>query len=434
MSIVSTMYTGASGLQTLSSAIEVISNNIANINTIGFKGSRAEFADLISQSFSGGGGSQIGRGVSLDAVSGSFSQGSFQNTSIGTDLAISGDGFFIVSDGVADYYTRAGDFRLNENGLLVNPDGLFVQGYQYDADGNNLGSVGTINLSNISSAPKATGDGTTADSGVYIAANLDSGAEILGAFDLTNPIDTSNFSTTISVYDSLGNDHSITIYFRKSADNSWEWHAAADGGEITGGTPGVLEEGASGTITFTENGELDTEITTASDWDFAGGAAPNQSIGFDFGDSITTDSGTGLGGTTQFAGSSVVNYQTQDGYETGTLQAIQIDTEGVISGIFSNGRTRDIAQISLATFQNNNGLYRVGSNMFISTSQSGIAAISPPGTGSAGSIASSTLELSNVDLTNEFVNLITTQRGFQAASRVITTSDVLLNEVVNLGR
>ena len=426
MSLISAMYAGVSGLQTLVSSMQVIGNNVANVNTAGFKSSRTEFGDLLAQSL--GSSSQIGRGVRLQTVTPLMSQGSFLNTSAITDMAISGEGFFCLTDGVGEFYTRAGAFRVNSDGILINNSGLYVQGYQYDDSGNNTGVIGNINLSNLATPPSATAD-------VFMSANLSAEAEILAdPWDINDPAATSNYSSSITIYDSLGNSHSVTVYFRKTADNTWNWYALVDGSEIDGGTPGTPVQGANGTLSFTDDGKLDNETIVVTGWDFANGATAGQQITFDFGDSITGDGGTGLGGMTQFAGEFVPKYQIQDGYAAGSLRTISIGTDGVITGIFSNGKSRDIAQIALATFRNTAGLLMSGDNMMITTNESGDPTIAAPGVGNAGSISPSTLELSNVDLSKEFVNLITAQRAFQANTRIITTSDELMAETLNLKR
>ena len=447
MAIISALYAGVSGLQVLSDAMQVISDNISNMNTVGFKASRADFSDMLSQSISGSAlSSQIGRGVTLNSISTMFSQGSLQSTPIGTDLAINGNGFFVLTDGVSSYYTRAGVFRLNNDGYLVNADGYKVVGYQYDSSGQDTGMTGTLNLSNLTTPPRQTGDGTIPGTGVTIHVNLDSSAVTPStAWDVDSPAATSNFSTSITIFDSLGNSHDITVYFRKEAqavgppavaENTWSWHAVIDGGEITGGTAGTNFEGANGTLIYTNTGALDQEVagTIASSWSFANGAAPAQVIGFDFGDSITTDSGTGLAGSTQFSGESYTNFQSRDGFPSGNLRSITVNEDGVITGVFSNGRTRDVGRIAVANFPNAPGLSKIGNNLLVQSYESGTVTLSSPGVGAAGKVSSSTLELSNVDLANEFVNLITLQRSYQANSRVITTGDTLLNEIVNLKR
>ncbi|MBN1478087.1 flagellar hook protein FlgE [Candidatus Sumerlaeota bacterium] len=439
--MVSSLYSGASGLTTLGSAMQVIGNNIANVNTVGFKASRAEFGDLLSQRLAGSArGSQVGRGVKLEGVTGLFSQGSFQNTSQVTDLAISGEGFFIVSDGTSDYYTRAGAFSVNAEGTLVNTADLAVQGFLYDSNGVNTGVIGDISLSNLLTPPVQTDE-------VTIALNLDADSTLPNppaGFDVTDPAATSNFNTSITVYDSLGAPHTLSVYFEKSddpsipdysADLSWKWHAVVDGGEISGGTEGTPTEIFSGTMTFNSDGSLRTVTQSAGTVDFAGGATAGQQINFDFGSPTGTAlpfTGTGLDGTTQFAGPQVVNYQSQDGYPQGQLQAVDIDSDGIVTGVFSNGRTRAIAQVALANFQNEQGLMRAGGNLFRESRNSGVPTIGEANAGSLGSINASTLELSNVDLSNEFISMITTQRGFQANSRMIVVGDEMLESMVNL--
>lgn len=450
MTIVGALYAGVAGLGVTGEAIQIIGDNIANINTVGFKASRADFSDLLSQTLTGSAlNSQIGRGVMLGSISNLFSQGSFQSSSIGTDMAINGDGFFAMTDGSGTFYTRAGQFRLNNQGELVNAGGLKVIGYQYDNEGQNTGITGAINLSSLTTPPNPTGDGVVPGSGITLHCNLNANAETpAGAWDKDNAALTSNFSTSITTYDSLGGAHDVTVYYRKEAatagppaiaENSWSWHAVIDGSEINGGTAGVNQERANGMLVFTSTGALDREIAMpagpiASDWDFVGGCDQNQVIGFDFGDSITTDGGTGLAGSTQFSGDSFTNYQTQDGFSSGNLRGINVDTSGTITGIFSNGRTRDVGKLAIATFPTTSGLYKIGSNLLIQTNASGAPTLSEPGVGSAGKLAASTLELSNVDLASEFVNLINYQRAYQADSKIISTGDQLLQQVVNIIR
>jgi flagellar hook protein FlgE len=441
MSIVSSLYTGASGLQTLGASLQVVGNNIANVNTVGYKSSRVAFADLLSQNLTGSSmGSQIGRGVELTGVNTIFSQGAFSNTSRVTDLAISGNGFFVVSDGIGDFYTRDGQFSLDENGNFVNLQGLAVQGFQFDSTGTRTGVVGDISLSNMTAPPEMTAN-------VEISANLDAGAQPpVGGFQMTDPAATSNFSTSITIVDSLGNNHVMSVYFEKTNDAtdfppgefvndlSWEWHGVFDGGDLAGGTAGTPTEVFSGTMTFNPDGSLRTVSQAAGTANFAGGAEAAQLITLNFGTptGLTPGGPSGLDGTTQFAGPQVVNFQTEDGFRPGQLQAIDIDETGLISGIFSNGRTRAVGQVALANFQNSEGLFKIGGNLYVESLQSGIPTIGEPSTGSLGSIASATLELSNVDITNEFITMITNQRGFQANSRVIVVGDELLQDVVNL--
>ena len=432
MSILRSLQVGVSGLRAHSEALGVAGDNIANVNTVGFKQSRAQFEDMIGRSVSRysppevmGGGSRIGDIQQL------FSQGALINTDKPTDLAVSGEGFFVVQGTLQGtqgrYYTRAGQFHIDENGYLTNPDNMRVQGYNALPNGQLESAPADL----IVSANTVPASPTTE---VSVAANLDADAVVPLAFDPTDPQGTSNFANNVTVYDSLGGAHEVTVYYRKSASNSWEWHAMVDGGELTGGTPGTLTEQANGTLTFTTDGALDTEATAASNWNFLN-ATQNQAIAFDFGTSLTTDGGlTGLDGTTQFASPSTITGLSQDGFAAGSVAGLTISPDGMIYGIFSNGQQRALGRVALATFKNVDGLERVGQGMWSATDEAGDVMIGSPDTGGRGSVISGALEQSNVDLGTEFVNLIAFQRGFQANSRVITTADEMYSELVNIKR
>jgi flagellar hook protein FlgE len=428
MSLLSALYTGVSGLQAFGDSLQVIGDNIANVNTTGFKAARSEFSELMSQSI-GAGNTQIGRGVSLERISSNFAQGSFSTTDRLTDLAINGNGFFIVNDGTRNFYTRNGQFTMNASGELVNGLGMNIIGYQYDSTGQPLGTLGELQVTQASTQPLMTGDGVSPDSGIKLHTNLNASNPVMNAFTVAQPATTSNFSTSIAVYDSIGDDHTVQIYLNKTAANSWAWHAVIDGGELSGGTPGTNVEGASGTLVFNTSGALQTATTTSSSFNFTGSA---QTIGFNFGDAID-DGGTGLAGSTQFASPNVVTSQSQDGFSPGNLIGIHIETDGVISGSYSNGRSLAIGQIALANFTNLQGLHKFGSGIFADTLDSGVPVVSEPGVG-RGTISAFSLELSNVDLATEFVSLISTQRAYQANSKIITVGDKLLGEVVNIIR
>lgn len=422
----SSLYTGISGLDAYSQAMSVIGNNIANVNTVGFKASRISFEDILSQSLVGATGQfQIGRGVQVGSVQRLFSQSTFQTTSSATDLAIDGDGFFIVSRDGTTLYTRAGQFYLDEQGILVNHRGYALQGWMLDDQGSITSTLQDINLSNISSAPRAT-------SRVVINVNLDVNEAILAnPFDVTDPVNTSSYMTPITVYDATGNGHLVNVYFRKQDNDTWEWHALLDGAELEGGTPGN-QEVAAGSLDFTD-GKLQTEtFSTPFSVQFFGTSGA-QSIDFDFGNSID-EGGTGLDGSTEFAGGSTTKFLSQDGYTQGNLISIQIDNEGVVSGVFSNGQSRQVYQVALARFTSPWGLTSIGGNLFAETTHSGPPIVGEAGSSGLGQINSNSLELSNVDLATEFVEMIKTQQAFQANSRIITTTDQMLQEIVNLKR
>lgn len=428
MSVFSALYTGVTGMTALGKNMEVLGNNIANVNTIGYKGSRMEFSDLLYQSInSTSGRQQVGRGVRMEAIQGLFHQGSFESTPIVTDVAINGNGYFVLSNGQKDYFTRNGQFRIDTEGDLVNSMGLNVNGLTFGLDGEVMGDRGPINLSSITSPPNPTGDGTDEGSGISLNINLhptEANPETDGImeFDITDPNDTSNFSTAVTLYDSLGGAHTSLVYFNKTGENQWEWHALVDGSEITDGTTGEFVEAANGTLTFDATGNLTTQTTENSEFNFVGGAQQGQTIGFDF------------TGSTQTYASSVTNFFTQDGFPPGNLTAIDIDQDGIITGVFSNGLSRDVAQLSVASFPAEHGLERKGNNLFTQTAESGQAIYATANVGTHGSISGSTLELSNVELTEQFVKLITTQRGFQANTKVVTTGDEMLETVIQMKR
>ena len=237
---------------------------------------------------------------------------------------------------------------------------------------------------------------------------------------------TSNFSTSVTAYDSLGRAHQVEIYFRRNAGGDWEWHALTDGGGLEGGTAGTPAEIASGTLSFGPDGAL-VASTQSSNFQPAGATAP-QPLSFDFGTPGST------GGVTQFAGTSAVSFLSQDGYAAGELTGVSIDRDGRIVGAFTNGQTRVLGQVAVADFDAADQLERLGGNLFGQMPLAGQPTIGPPGTGGRAQIAAGALEQSNVDLASEFVRMITAQRGFQASSKVITTADQLLGDLISLKR
>ena len=260
--------------------------------------------------------------------------------------------------------------------------------------------------------------------------NLDANATPPAAWDPANPTGTSNYSTSETVYDSLGDAHKADMYFRNPGNGNWEWHAMVDGGELTGGTPGTQTEIASGTLSFNTAGALQAQTTTASSASFVGATA-NQAIAFKFGDDIASG-GTGLAGTTQFSGTSTVTAVDIDGHASGNLTSVQINPDGTVEGIFDNGDHRNIAQVALASFANQDGLTRAGDGLMAQSSSSGNPMVDVPGSGARGSLTSGALESSNVDIGNELVTLIQYQRAFEANSKTITTADQMMQDVTNL--
>lgn len=550
MGLSTALFTGVSGLNINGTGLSVVGDNIANTNTTGFKGSRAAFGDILSSSLGGGSSFQIGRGAALQAVQTNFTQGTLETTSNPLDLAIEGDGFFIVRDqNGAQFYTRAGQFKLDKNGDIVNPEGLKLQGYLTQSGG----VLGTINVSSLNSPANDTSnitvsanlssgtnvmhvnsstekfyiDGTNNSiiinalpaitlfpgapgeyTGAQVATELDtqiSAALGLAAGDLTvtyNPDNTftftnvtgaagmtihwedplttfeqvggfasvasviaappgsnitsnntsatgfdpafpttySHFSTSITTYDSLGNSHLITIYFRKTGEsmpitgggtgNRWDWYAVVPGSDATGGSNYVA---AHGRLEFDTTGKLVDDTQGFSDFDFSGGVTQSQVINFNFGTSLSAG-GSGLDGTTQFGTPNSVLFQSQDGYTAGSLQSLIVNQNGAMTGVFTNGQTQKVADVALARFIAPTELTKSGRNLFTESNGSGVPIVGTAGTSGRGRIFANSLEASNVDLADEFVKMIAMQRGFQANTKVISAADELLTELGNVKR
>lgn len=428
MGVLSSLFTGVSGLSAQGEALGVVGDNIANSNTTGFKASRAEFQDIIAKNLKGIlGGNQIGRGVKIGAVNPILSQGNVDSTEKATDLAISGDGYFTLkgSDGVS--YTRDGSFHFDREGFLVTNDNQRIQGFQADEKGNVTSQLGDVRFPKALIPAKATTE-------AHFDLNLDSRKEIAPQWSVKDPHNTSHFSAGVEIFDSQGNKHLINLYFRKTADRTWEYHGLCDGKEIVGGKEGELSEVVHGRLRFTVDGKLDTEEMLKKNFNFTGGALPNQDIKFDFGDAITTDKGKGLTGTKQYGKESDIISWNQDGAAAGTITNMSFNDQGVLTALYSNGQTQDLSQIALAKFENPEALFKVGNNRFKESRDAGSPAIGKPQSSGRGKLFAKSLERSTVDLAMEFVNLIQNQRGFQANSKIITTTDELLGEVINLKR
>ncbi|GAA3607633.1 flagellar hook protein FlgE [Kineosporia mesophila] len=397
------LFSGISGLKAHQQMMDVVSNNIANVNTAGFKTSNIVFEDTLSQLMRAAGAStatsggldptQIGLGVKLAAVQQNFSQGSTQITNKSTDLMVNGDGFFVLDDGGTQVYSRAGAFTLDNDGYLVNPNGMYVQGYQ--AVNGTISAYGQLSKLKLQAGLSIPGAATST---VSLGGNLD-------------PKGTKTLTVTPTVYDTGGAAYAVpmnlvpndppdgnyTINVQDPADNS-----------STIGT---------GTISFTDAGLYDADSSTP----------PTFTIN---GVTMTVD----LTQFTGYAGLSSPTPKAVDGYAAGTLNEFQIGTDGVITGIFSNGQKQALGQVALATFNNVSGLEKQGDSVYRDTANSGLAEIGIPGAGGHGLITGGALEMSNVDLAAEFTNMIIAQRGFQANSKVITTSDEILQELVNIKR
>lgn len=428
MGVLSSLYTGVSGLTAQGEALGVIGDNIANANTIGFKASRAEFQDIISKNLKGIlGGNQIGRGVKIGAVNPILSQGNVDATEKSTDLAISGDGYFTLRGSDGESYTRDGSFHFDREGYLVSNDGQRVQGFQSDDKGKIINKTGDIKFPRALIPAKGTSE-------IALDMNLDSRVDTAKIFNAEDPYTTSNFSTGVEVFDSQGNKHLMTMFFNKSADRQWDVRGMVDGKEVTGGVPGKLSEVMTAKLGFTVDGKLDTEQITKQAFNFSGGALQNQQIKVDFGDSITTDKGKGLDGSKQYGKDSDLISWRQDGAAAGTITNMSFNDEGVLTALYTNGQAADLGQIAMAKFENPEALFKVGNNRLKESRDSGAGAIGKSRQAGRGSLFAKSLERSTVDLATEFVNLIQNQRGFQANAKTITTTDELLSEVIQLKR
>ncbi|GER94451.1 flagellar hook protein FlgE [hot springs metagenome] len=556
MGMLTSLFTGVSGLSANGQGLSVVGDNIANSNTVGFKGSRTVFADILSSSLGGGSAFQIGRGAFIQNVQAMFGQGTLETSSNPLDMAIEGDGFFILKDtSGAQYYTRAGQFTLDKDGNIVNPEGLLLQGKLLT--GTQAGQVSTINVASLNSPPNQTSSveiaanlnsattakdplSGTADSftidasnntivfdegsgdltatittGTYDGAGLaaaianalnaagtltytvaySAGADgrppkfvisatgaftphwgdssttaeqIIGfrsvtpaaaaasftadyvatGFDPNKASTTSDFSTSITIYDSLGYGHLVTVYFRKTAEsvdldgtgsetttgNRWHWYALVQAADST---QGQVQVGSQGYIEFDTDGRLVRDVqqygVSPGAFDFTGGVTQAQAISFDFGTG-TAAGGSGRDKTTQYGSANSVIFQTQDGYASGSLKSLTVDNTGTMVGAFTNGQTLKIAEIYLARFIAPTMLTKQGRNLFTESAASGSPIIGSPNTSGRGRVMASSLETSNVDLAEEFVRMIAFQRGFQANTRVITTTDDMLTELMQLKR
>ncbi len=434
MSLTNALFSSVSGLETASTQIAVIGDNIANANTPGFKEKRAEFAAVLGQNITAGAGfAQVGAGARVNDVGTIFSQGTFEQTQRSTDLGIEGRGFFVLEDNRGRTYTRSGIFGFDNNGFLVDPSGALVQGYGIDpATGQSNGVLGNIRINPQFSAPTATSE-------IELAMNLDANSpSIPGGFDPGDAIATSHAREVVTIYDSLGAPRLATIFFTKTAANSWQYNVTLpdqDAGTPTGdpfviqGT-GTLSFDATGAMTAINGGTTDPTIT----FDFANpnGASASQTATFSMGaigGSLTTSQTT-----TQFNQPTVTNFLSQDGFGPGTLTGLEIDADGLLNGVFSNGVTASLSHIALANFGDVEGLTEIGGSKLIESVESGPPVLAPANSGNLGSIRSSALEKSNVDLAQQFVNLIVSQRAFQANTRTVSVANELMANLVSLGQ
>ncbi len=411
-----TFRTSLSGLDAASTDLSVVGNNIANASTNGFKQSRAEFVDVFATTFTGVSGNTPGSGVRVATVAQQFGQGNIEFTSSNLDLAISGEGFFIVDDSGAQAYTRAGAFTTDRDGFVVDSSGRQLQAFPPNNNGTfNTGSLSSVQLSTSDSAPNPT-------STVTPTLNLDArqAVPINPAFD---PLDANsyNHSTSTTIYDSLGNGFPATMYFQSSNPvlNTWNVFTEVNNSPVTigGAASFPLAFNTDGTF-LSANGAVTGQVTL-DNTSIGNGSAP---IG------LTYD----YSQMTQFGGDFAVNGLSQNGFASGRLNGIDIDPTGVIFAQFTNGQTSSLGQIAMATFPNAQGLRQLGDSSWAETFSSGNRTVGSGGTAGFGLLQSGALESSNVDIATQLVNLITSQRNFQANAQAISTQDTIQQAIINI--
>ena len=408
--------TGLSGLNAASQSLDVIGNNIANAATVGFKESRTLFSDVFANSLGGSGSNSVGIGVKVAAIEQQFTQGAVTASNNPLDIAVNGKGFFRLDDNGTVSYSRNGQFHLDNAGYIVTNEGFKVTGYSIDAAGNIVPtSPVPIQLSSNQLAPTST-------TNFRASLNLDSREAVptTAVFNATDPTSYSD-STSGTVYDSLGNTHVFTQYFVKTAvAGDWDMHATVDG---TAAANVDLGAGAGNpiTVSFDTSGALTTAMPIAGvALTVAGGAVSPLTLALDF------------SGTTQFGANFGVNSLFQDGFASGRLAGFNMGGDGIMVGRYTNGQSRNLGQIVLASFANPQGLKPLGNNRWDETSGSGIPVVGAPSSGDLGAVQSAATESSNVDLTAELVNMITAQRVYQANAQSIKTQDSILQTLVNL--
>jgi flagellar hook protein FlgE len=400
------------GLESNSVALNTIGNNLANLNTTAFKGQTASFSDLFYQNIGNTGSGnalQVGLGTQIAGTNTDFAQGSLSTSTNSTDMALNGSGFFVVNQGGLQQLTRAGNFQLDQSGNLITNTGDGVMGY---AAAN--GVVNTNTPLTTLQVPVDATQAAQATSTFGITANLDAATAIGGTF-----------STTITMYDSLGTSHAATINFTKTADNTWSYGMSLPAGDATG-TP----VNNTGTLTFNSSGALLTPTANVTGIAFPGLSDGASDISLKW--NLYNASGAPLIGQT--VGTSTATASTQNGFASGSYKNFSVDAAGVISAAFSNGQTQIIGQIAVASVTNVEGLTVLGGNKYQTTASSGAASVGAPGAGGRGSIEDDTLEQSNVDISTEFANLIVAQRAFEANSKTVTTFDTVTQETINMIR
>ncbi|MBQ4554870.1 MAG: flagellar hook protein FlgE [Spirochaetaceae bacterium] len=459
------LYSGVSGMQNHQTRLDVIGNNVSNVNTTGFKRGRVNFQDMISQQLTGAakpteevGGvnpKEVGLGMTVASIDTIFTQGNLQSTGVSTDIAIQGNGFFVLKNGQETFYTRAGTFGVDSEGTLVNPaNGLRVQGWMaQEVNGEMV--INTAGSTEDLIIPIGQKDSAKATTNVDFACNLNKNTQILEEGASDSDILKATWGTETKVYDSFGNEHMLSVSFTRVPGTNNQWQATvnvdAENAAETMTRVGLgTTDGVENTfvVTFDNFGRLQSVTDSAGNVTNENGQVSIQASfnvpggnpdadGNPLRQTMNINLGT-IGSIentiTQFAESSSTKAFYQDGYTMGYLDNFKIDASGIITGVYSNGTTRAIGQIAMASFTNQNGLEKAGDNTYVASNNSGLANIGTSGVAGKGSLLAGALEMSNVDLTEQMTDMIVTQRGFQANSKTIQTADTLLDTVLSLKR
>ena len=427
--------TGLSGLNAANTSLDVTGNNIANVATTGFKSSRAEFGDLYANSlFLGSSQNSVGTGVTVESISQQFTQGNVTTTGASLDLAINGNGFFVMSDNGSTVYTRAGAFGTDTEGYIVDSNGNKLQGYGVNADGEVVDGILTnLQVDSSAVAPKASET-------LSETLNLNSSDTVPTEtpFDASDT-DTYNYTFNTDIYDTQGNAHSLTQYFVKSDTNEWTMYVTVDGvnpgdptstepysADLTFNSAGALTASTSSDLTVDALGKLTLTNWVPAAEDSTGAMASNGAAAAT--DGVVID----MAKTTQYNTTSAVTAKSQDGYATGNLSSLSIDSEGNMFGTYSNGQSKVIGQVALANFANVQGLTPVGDTGWKESYASGVPVVGAPSTGTLGTLTAGALEDSNVDLTEELVNLIKAQSNYQANAKTISTESTVMQTIIQM--
>ena len=414
--MLTSFYSALTGLNSNALMINVVGDNLANINSTAFKGSKSFFAELVgsgADTATNGNPVQVGLGSASVGVSPIFTQGSIQSTGRSSDVAIGGNGFLVVSTGDGIGYTRAGNLTFTKDGEMITGDGFKLVGYPAVN-----GLVDTSAGLEPIIVPKGSSQPPQATTEVSVSANLDA-----------READNGTFSTSVQVYDSLGTPHVVSLQFTKTGNGTWDWVASVPAVETGGAATDPPTQVGTGTLTFDSNGLMTGPAAdpTMSITGLADGAA-DMTLTF----ALRDANGNPL--ITNYSSASAVSFSTQDGFAASVLREISFGSDGTVTGIYESGQVRPLAQVVLATFPNLEGLLKFKGSTFVSSASSGEPSVGVPGTGGRGTLTGGALELSNVDIAQEFTNIIVAQRGYQANSRVITVTDELYQDAINMKR